>query len=54
MINKIYKPLARLVKKKKKKERTQINKIRNEKENLWTYNHTAEISKSVLLATICQ
>ena len=33
MINKIYKPLARLVKK-KKKERTQINKIRNEKENL--------------------
>ena len=33
--NKIDKPLARLIK--KKRERTQINKIRNEKEKLqWT------------------
>ena len=31
-INKIDKPLARLIK--KKRERTQINKIRNEKEKL--------------------
>ena len=32
--NKINKPLARLIKKKKKKERAQINKIRNEKGKL--------------------
>ena len=30
-INKIDKPLARLIKKKKKGENTQINRIRNEK-----------------------
>ena len=34
MINKIDKPLARLIK--KKKERTQINKIRNEKGEITT------------------
>ena len=33
-INKIYKPLARLIM--KKRERTQINKIRNEKGDLTT------------------
>ena len=38
-INKIDKPLARLIK--KKRERTQINKIRNEKEEVTT--DTAEI-----------
>ena len=38
-VNKIEKPLARLIK--KKKERTQINKIRNEKGEVTT--GTAEI-----------
>ena len=33
-INKIYKPLARLIK--QKRERTQINKIRNEKGEVTT------------------
>ena len=32
-INKIDKPLVRLIKKKKKKERAQINKARNERRN---------------------
>ena len=40
-INKIDKPLARLTK--KKRERTQINRIRNEKEEVTT--DTAEIQK---------
>ena len=34
--NKTYKPLARLIKRKRKK--TQINKIRNEKEEVTTDN----------------
>ena len=41
-INKIDKPLARLVK--KKREKTQINKIRNEKCNVTT--DTAEMQKA--------
>ena len=35
-INKIYKPLARLIK--KKREKNQINKIRNEKQEVTTEN----------------
>ena len=42
-INKIDKPLARLIK--KKRERTQINKIRNEKGEITT--DTAEIQKII-------
>ena len=51
-INKIDKPLARLIK--KKRERTQINNIRNEKGEITT--DTAEIQKIMRLiqATICQ
>ena len=37
-INKIDKPLARLIKEKKEKEKTQINKIRNEKGEVTTDN----------------
>ena len=42
-INKIDKPLARLIK--KKRERIQINKIRNEKGEITT--HTAEIQRII-------
>ena len=52
-INKIYKPLARLIK--KKRERTQVNKIRNEKGEITT--DTAEILKDykrLLQTNICQ
>ena len=42
-INKIDKPLARLIK--KKRERMQINKIRNEKGEITT--HTTEIQKII-------
>ena len=51
-INKIDKPLARLIK--KKRERTQINKIRNEKGEVTT--ETAEIHSilRLLQATLCQ
>ena len=51
-INKIYKPLARLIK--KKREKTQINIICNEKAELTT--DTAEIQriKRGLQATLCQ
>ena len=48
-INKIDKPLARLSK--KNRERTQINKIRNEKGEVIV--DTAEI-QSILRATLCQ
>ena len=41
-INKIDKPLARLIK--QKRERTQINKIRNEKE---VTTHTTEIQRII-------
>ena len=40
-INKIYKPLARLIK--KKREKSQINRIRNEKREVTT--DTAEIQR---------
>ena len=43
-VNKSDKPLARLTKKKRK--RTKINKIRNEKRNIST--HTAEIQKTII------
>ena len=43
-INKIDKPLARLIKK-KKREKTQINKMRNEKGEVTTDN--AEIQRSI-------
>ena len=51
-IKKIDKPSARLIK--KKREKTQINRIRNEKEEVTT--DTAEIQKimRLLQATICQ
>ena len=42
-INKIYKPLARLIK--KKREKNQINKIRNEKGEVTTGN--AEIQRII-------
>ena len=42
-INKIYKPLARLIK--KKREKNQINKIRNEKGGVTTDN--AEIQRTI-------
>ena len=50
-INKIDKPLARLIK--KKRETTQINRIRNEKGEVTT--DTAEIQRimRLLQATIC-
>ena len=43
MINKINKPLSKLIK--KKREKTQINKIRNEREEITT--DTTEIQRSV-------
>ena len=52
-INKIDKPVARLIK--KKREKTQINKIRNEKGEVTT--DPAEITQNhegLLQATICQ
>ena len=51
-INKTDKPLARLVK--KKREKPQINRIRNEKGKVTT--DTAEIQRimKLLQATICQ
>ena len=50
-VNKIDKPLARVIK--NKRERIQINKIRNEKGELTT--NTAEIQSiiRVLQATLC-
>ena len=42
---KIDKPLARLIKKKKKREKNQINKIRNEKRKVTTDN--AEIQRII-------
>ena len=52
-INKTDKPLARLIK--RKREKTQINRIRSEKEEATT--NTAEIQRineRLLQATICQ
>ena len=50
IINKTDKPLASLIK--KKKERTQINKIKNERGEITT--NTAEIQTIILRAIICQ
>ena len=50
-INKIDKPLVRLIK--KKREKTQINKIRNEKGNN-RYHRNTKDHKRILYATICQ
>ena len=51
-INKIDKPLARLIK--KKREKNQINKIRNESGEVTTDNTNTKDHKRVLPATICQ
>ena len=52
-INKIDKPLARLIK--KKREKNQINKIRNESGEITTDNTEIQrISVRVLSVTICQ
>ena len=51
-INKIDKPLARLIK--KKRERTQINKIRNEKGEVTTDITVIQKIMRLLYATICQ
>ena len=50
-INKIDKPLARLIK--KQKEKNQINKIRNENGEITTDRNTKD-HKRVLSSTICQ
>ena len=51
-INKIDKPLARLIK--KKRERTQINKIRNEKGEVKTDITEIQRIMRLLHSTICQ
>ena len=51
-INKIDKPLARLIK--KKGEKDQLNKIRNENGEITTDNTEIQRIMRVLSATICQ
>ena len=51
-INKIDKPLARLIK--KKREKDQINKIRNENGEITTDNTEIQRIMRLLSATICQ
>ena len=51
-INKIEKPLARLIKKQGKKN--QINKIRNENGEITIDNRNTKDHKRLLSATICQ
>ena len=51
-INKIDKTLARLIK--KKREKNQINKIRNENGEITTNNTNKNDHKRLLSATICQ
>ena len=51
-INKIDKPLARLIK--KKREKTQINRIRNEKGEVTTDTADTNDHERLLQATICQ
>ena len=51
-LNIIDKPLARLIK--KKRERTQINKIRNEKEEVTTDCRNTKHATRLLQATLCQ
>ena len=50
-INKIDRPLARLIK--KQREKNQINKIRNENEEI-TIDNTEKHHKRLLSATVCQ
>ena len=52
MISKIDKPLARLIK--KKRERTQISKIRNEKGVTTGHNRDTKDHERLLQVTICQ
>ena len=51
-INKIDKPLARLIK--KQREKNQINKIRNENGEITTDNRNTKNHKRLLSATICK
>ena len=51
-INKIEKPLARLMK--EKREKTQINRIRNEKGEVTTDTAETQSIKRLLQATVCQ
>ena len=51
-INKIYKQLAKLIK--KKREKNQINKIRNENGEITTNNTEIECHKRLLPAALCQ
>ena len=51
-INNIDKPLARLIK--KKRERTQINKIRNKWRNYNGHHRNTKNHKRLLKATLCQ
>ena len=51
-INKIDKPLARLIQ--KQREKYQINKIRNEMKNHNTQHRNTKDHKRLLSATICQ
>ena len=51
-INKIDKPLARLMK--KKREKNQINKIKNENREITTDNTEIQRIMRLLSATICQ
>ena len=51
-INKIDKPLARLIK--KQREKNQINKIRNVNGEITTDNRNTKDHKRLLSATICQ
>ena len=53
-MNKIDKPLARLIKEKKKREKTQINKIRNEKGEVTTDNAEMQRIMKLLWTTIWQ
>ena len=51
-INKVDKPLARLIK--KQREKNQINKIRNENGEITTDNTEIQRIVKLLSATICQ
>ena len=51
-INKIQKPLARLIK--KQKEKNQISKIGNENGEIMTHHRNTKDHKRLLLAIICQ
>ena len=51
-INEVEKPLARLIK--EKREKTQVNKIRNENRNHDRQHRNTKDHKRLLSATICQ